>query len=222
MLVCNYCGRNLKNHYETCPGCGSSSFKEKASLGEIIIKTPPKDGYHVNMDSLKKTKTVANVFNWIGIIFLITEILFFIPFFIVPFLTTDANVEGASAASFDIMWIAITIAMFIPAILIPLAFILGAKSFKKKAAKEMERIEKLSKKGLLVKNLPYEKQKTGTVINGQEIYALKVYYENEKGNKVPLVSNAKYDNRVDNPSGTADLLIDPDDFSNYYIDLEIY
>ena len=54
MHICNYCGRVLKHDYEKCPGCGSSSFKNKAYLGETIIKNPPKDGYKVNTSNYEK------------------------------------------------------------------------------------------------------------------------------------------------------------------------
>ena len=37
-----------------------------------------------------------------------------------------------------------------------------------------------------------------------------------------LISNPKYNNNIFNPSGTADLLLDPNDANNYFIDLEIF
>ena len=45
MYKCNYCGRYLKNQYDVCPGCGSSSFETKSFMGEKVIKTPPNGGY---------------------------------------------------------------------------------------------------------------------------------------------------------------------------------
>ena len=38
MLVCNYCGRNFKNDYNTCPGCGATTFKRISDLS--ILDNP--------------------------------------------------------------------------------------------------------------------------------------------------------------------------------------
>ena len=70
--------------------------------------------------------------------------------------------------------------------------------------------------------MPYQLVSSGTVINGKPIYCMQVEYENASGEKIPLQSEAKYNNKLSDKDGTADLLIDPDDYSNYYIDVEIY
>ena len=88
--------------------------------------------------------------------------------------------------------------------------------------KEKEKVERLSKTGLLVKNLNYEIIYIGTQTNiTKPVYKIKVFYENQTGVKVPFISNTKYDRVPTGSTGTADLLIDPSDFSNYYIDFEI-
>jgi len=66
MLVCNYCGRNLKNDYNTCPGCGSTFFQRISDFGEKVIKKPPEGGYIINVDNYEKSKKFANIFMWIG------------------------------------------------------------------------------------------------------------------------------------------------------------
>ena len=53
------------------------------------------------------------------------------------------------------------------------------------------------------------------------VYCIKVLYDNN-GTEVPFVSNPKYSGKLGDIDGTADLLVDPNDFSNYYIDFEIY
>ena len=40
MLVCNYCGRNLKEKYNICQGCGSSKLERINDFGKAIIKNP--------------------------------------------------------------------------------------------------------------------------------------------------------------------------------------
>ena len=70
--------------------------------------------------------------------------------------------------------------------------------------------------------MPYELVSSGAIINGQPIYCIQVEYENASGQKIPLKSESKYDNKISNKNGTADLLIDPNDYSNYFIDIEIY
>ena len=56
MHICNYCNRVLKEDYETCPGCGGNSFKNKAFIGDIVIKDPPKDGYILDDSNIRKLK----------------------------------------------------------------------------------------------------------------------------------------------------------------------
>ena len=38
MLVCNYCGRNLKKEYNIWPRCGSSKLERINDFGKAIIK----------------------------------------------------------------------------------------------------------------------------------------------------------------------------------------
>lgn len=81
---------------------------------------------------------------------------------------------------------------------------------------------KLAETGTLIKNLPYKVKPTGTVINGNSIYCIEVIYELKNGTKIPFRSEGKYDGQLSRGDGTVDLLIDPNDHSNYFIDFEIY
>lgn len=47
-------------------------------------------------------------------------------------------------------------------------------------------------------------------------------YELDNGTKIPLTSEGKYDGRLSREDGTVDLLINPTDHTNYFIDFEIY
>ena len=51
---------------------------------------------------------------------------------------------------------------------------------------------------------------------------MKVTYENANGVKIPLVSDIKYSSSDVPNKDTVDLLIDPNDYSKFYIDYEIY
>lgn len=51
---------------------------------------------------------------------------------------------------------------------------------------------------------------------------MQVEYENASGQIIPLKSEAKYNNVLSDKDGTVDLLIDPNDYSNFFIDIEIY
>jgi len=93
---------------------------------------------------------------------------------------------------------------------------------KKKAQENILRVKKLAMEGFLVKNMPYKLVSSGTVINNQLIYCIQVEYENPSGQKISLQSEPRYNNKLSDKNGTVDLLIDPNDYSNYYIDLEIY
>lgn len=217
MQVCNYCGRNFKNEYETCPGCGSTSFHRITTNDEMVIKTPPKGGYKVNLKNFEGRKKVSNVIKVVGFIFIIIIALFMLPFLGVGFLTMDVD------RGFSLMWILTIISAFSIFVGVGIFLVIISKKSYKKTQDEMAKVENLSKNGILYKNIPYELVNTGYVMNGKTIYSMKIMYENKSGKKIPLVSDPKYNyNFSRNDSGRADLLIDPKDESNYYIDLEIY
>ena len=201
MYICNYCNRVLKQEYEKCPGCGGSSFKTKAFLGETIIKEPPKGGYKINTENFKKSLKIANIFVIIGLVLIIQPILFTLPFLFLGF--TDAL-------------------MFIPFEgTIGLIMFLIAYSNKKKLKKSLKRALKLAKTGMLVKGMKYKEINTGTMVAGKYYKCIEVKFTNSAGVEIPLYSETKYDAEIKNPE-TVDLLIDPDDYSNYFIDYEIY
>ena len=119
-------------------------------------------------------------------------------------------------------FISIALASLIPFLGIGIGMIVFGNKKEKKAKSEIKRVQKLAKEGILVKNMPYQLVKTGVVINNQPVYCFKVEYENASGQRIPLKSEGKYNNKLSDKNGTVDLLIDPEDYSNYYIDLEIY
>ena len=80
MLVCNYCGRNLKKDYEICPGCGASSFKNISMVEQYAINKPPEDGYKIKVESYEKSIKISKILKWIGIGLIIFLVLFDLPF----------------------------------------------------------------------------------------------------------------------------------------------
>ena len=210
MLKCNYCGRIFKKAHQVCPGCGASSFTEYQYKHDFIIETPPEGGYKIDYDNFKKKKNLYRIFFWVGIaviiIFLLPEI---------PFLFAMSFFELTFSLVFSAAFIIIPLIVAIP-------FILIGRNGIKDVDKQIEKLKKLSKTGILIKNLKYEVVSTGTVINGRKIYAIKVNYTTKSGVKIPLTSEEKHDGQLSREDGTVDLLIDPNDHSNYYIDFEIY
>ncbi len=219
MIVCNYCGRNLKNHYDACPGCGATSFKEKnGTFEKYVIKTPPKDGYKVDLTNYDRAVKFMNIFKWFGIGFMIFDLISVLPFLVIgPFIGIASGDWG-----FGIMWTIFSLAFSIPFIGVGILFIVISNNNKKKSQEEMERITKLSKEGLLIKNMPYDLVNSGVSVNDVPVKAIKLVYEDGYGHKFPLVSNPKYKIQKYASLETADLLIDPNDISNYFIDFEIY
>ena len=217
MYICNYCKRNFKEKHEICPGCGGKTFHEKAYLGEIIIKTPPEGGYTVSNKTFKtKRKHVRNVtLIWIIIAAIVT--VFLAP---MGLLYTFFSILSHEFV-FDIDMLFLSIPSLIPIIIVIGAIIYNIRA-KKKIKKEKEKIKYLANNGYLVKNLPYELVGDGSYFYGKPIHLLiKVTYENANGVKIPLLSDIKYDAMEGNKK-TVDLLIDPNNYSNYYIDYEIY
>ena len=214
MYVCNYCNRKLKNHYEVCPGCGGNTFTEKSYLGETTIEIPPVGGYKLDLSNyytaIKKTKRNSNIAFVVAFIFFLIDL----PFTLISFLTISGEITDIVSYVFLITTIGI-----------PLAIVIGSLIYRRKNIKnytnDINRISKLSTTGLLVKGLKYQLENDGTKVMDKPIhFYIKVTYENANGSKIPLTSEIKY-NRPEQDD-TADLLIDPNDYSNYFIDFEIY
>ena len=91
MLVCSYCGRNFKNEYEVCPGCGSHTFKKISSINEMVIKKPPEGGYTIKTTSYEKSKNYTKILKWLGMAFIFFMIIFDLPFIISGISLYDEN-----------------------------------------------------------------------------------------------------------------------------------
>ena len=219
MYKCNYCGRYFKNQYDVCPGCGSTHFESKSFLGEKVIKTPPKGGYTIQVKDYQKGLTGMKIVKWVGIAIIAFTILGTLPFFLIGLLMIINDPEeagmGLAFILFPVLVNVMTIAIGALMIYIP-------KKAEKKNKEEIARVQKLAQTGTLIKNIPYELTKSNITDTNGPIYQIKITYKNANGEDIPLISNPKYGGVLGSKSGTADLLIDENDYSNYYIDFEIY
>lgn len=87
--------------------------------------------------------------------------------------------------------------------------------------KEIKRVKELSKKGVVVKNVKYKLKKSNVSVSKTNIPCIVVEYEVSPGQFVTLKSRPRLDLLKGVPKDTIDLLIDPNDLTNYYIDFDI-
>ena len=215
MLVCNYCKRNFKEEYKNCPGCGSDSFNKIDDKLEYIIDTPPTGGYKlVNMREFKVSdkdkNTVINVF-----VIMILIIMFIIYLFF-SFIFKEEMLH--------IPYIIIYLGLNIICIIIAILLLIGKNKIK--LDNRLTKRGKLQTKGVLYKNLPYEVETTEYRDSDNHLhryYKIKVVYTLNDGVERKFYSSPKYKQEdTINKNGTADLLVDPEDYNNYFVDLEIY
>ena len=214
MYQCKNCGRYLKSSYNNCPGCGSNNFQQVDNTGVMKITNVPQGGYKINFNNIKKDNIFELVLIIFGIIFIgagLYTTFVFIGFNLLVLKTTGESVVGSEPILFDLPFIIIGVVLLY----------VGIKANKKHKVK-IEKLKKLTQIGVLIKNLPYDVKPTGTIVNGRSVYCIEIMYELDNGTKIPLISEGRHDGQLSSEEGTVDLLIDPNDYSNYYIDFEIY
>ncbi len=218
MYKCNYCKRYLKEKYKNCPGCGSDSFSKIASYTEKVIKTPPEGGYKVKLVNYKFKKK-----GLIVPIIVIAWIVLFLIIFNLQFFSTGVNLaSNDNDKYFGLIFIIFSLFVLITPIKMIYTIGKAAKDESNGINKDITKIKKLSQHGMLIKNLPYELVLDKKSNYYHPVYRIKVLYEIEKGRTLSLLSEPKYLTTLGREDGLVDLLIDPDDYSNYFIDFEIY
>ncbi len=90
-----------------------------------------------------------------------------------------------------------------------------------KNKKVIKKVNTLLTNGKLIKGLPYALEGTNTYVNGHQVQKIGVYYETPNGLTLHLVGNPRYDLKSQDEDGLVDLLIDPNDNNNYFIDFDI-
>ena len=205
MYKCEYCGRFFKEKKEACPGCGNIKLKYIRNEGTMRIETPPKGGYTLDLKNINVEKKYGMVGWIIELIVVICFMLFAITFVSVFFRNTIVTV--------------------IAAILCLIEVIVGIINLRKKindgTRYNKTKLDRLKNYGVLIKNLNY-KVKEKKLQNGQKYQYIQVLYEKENGKTLSLISEPKYNGKLSRDDGTVDLLIDPDDETNYFIDVDIY
>lgn len=90
-----------------------------------------------------------------------------------------------------------------------------------KKKKVINKVKYLATHGKLIKGIPYTMEDTGTIINGKHVQRIVINYTLPNGTTIPLRGNPRYDYKSYDDDYLVDLLIDPNDSNNYYIDFEI-
>lgn len=90
-----------------------------------------------------------------------------------------------------------------------------------KSRKRIKLIKYLNQNGMLVKKLPYYMEDTNVTVNNHRVQRPVVDYRLPSGSTIKLYGDGRYDRKYSDQDGFVDLLIDPNDFNNYFIDFEI-
>lgn len=135
-------------------------------------------------------------------------------------LTSDKSIEGYIILLVFYIFIGGFLSAFITTIF---KIFKESKDIIQSSNKKMDRVKYLAENGMLIKNLKYtikpvKKNETGPMAT----YKIQVIYEIEKGKTMCFESEPKYLTALGRDDGTVDLLIDPNDYTNYFIDFEIY
>lgn len=90
-----------------------------------------------------------------------------------------------------------------------------------KVSKKVKKMKYLAEYGTLIKNLPYRMEPTNMMYNNERLFAINVEYTLPDGSVVKLVGDPRFDYAKSDSDGLVDLLIDPANPDNYYIDFNI-
>ena len=217
MYICEYCGRYLKKKYDKCPACGSTSFKKVQSIGEVVIKEPPKDGYKVNLQNFKYGRKAHRPATFVGLWVVVFGLAFCGTFAYVGLTMTKEEPHWAGY-----IFIGFAIIAFIGILSMAFAFFGSSKEIISGSNKDINKVKYLAHHGMLIKNLKYKIKSDGIAQGDKTVYRIQVIYEIEKDKTKCFESEPKYLTALGRDDGTVDLLVDPNDYSNYFLDFEIY
>ena len=219
MYKCNYCNRHLKKKYDNCPGCGAKEFTKLQNYKEEIIKTPPKGGYIVNLENYKLQKREHRGPFIVGLYL----VFVFVGLLLMYLLMASSYISFKEFNLPTIIILAFAIIFVVVGIKSSDQFLSQSRKIRSENNTDIKKVEYLSKHGMLIKNLKYTIKPVNKKINGNKtIYFIQIIYEIEKGKTMCFRSEPKVLGALGRDDGTVDLLIDPNDYSNYFIDFEIY
>ena len=85
----------------------------------------------------------------------------------------------------------------------------------------LKKAKELANNGKLIKNMPYRLEGSNTYINGRNVQKIVVDYIMPNGTIKTCVGDPRYDLKTGDEDGLVDLLIDPNNPDNYYLDFDI-
>lgn len=202
MFKCCYCNRLFKTKADSCPGCGSNEIVYTNFHGTIKIATPPLGGY-------SSGKLKNNFHIDLELILSIFVLIVPIKIFIFDFEVIKKAIEMDSGIIIDLVIVTIVF------------LVIGLGNFMKFVKPNMDihisnkKNQKLSKSGVLIKNIPINKDEN--IINN---HIELEYTINDKVYR--FKSRSEYGKSQLANVSTVDLLYDQDNPNNYYLDIEIY
>ena len=111
--------------------------------------------------------------------------------------------------------------IFLVFLLIPIIFIGVGATFIKSYMKKQKNLKKLATTGVLVKGIPYQIIDSNTSVNGRRLKCFSIMFTFPNGTTKNIVSDPAYNHVLSDYDGKCDLLYDPNNYDNYFIDLEI-
>lgn len=87
--------------------------------------------------------------------------------------------------------------------------------------KRINQVKRLNQIGKLYKNIPYTLEPTGMSVNGVEIMKPVAKFKLPSGEFLKLEGDARHDRVERDEDGYIDLVIDPDNHNNYFLDYNI-
>lgn len=106
-------------------------------------------------------------------------------------------------------------------LLIPIIFIIIGYCQIKSYFKKLKMVKSLGNNGVLVKCVPYKLVDSNVSVNDVVLKCFQVTYTFPNGITKELFGEPVYDHILEDFDGRCDLLYDPNNYDNYFIDLEI-
>ena len=204
MYQCIYCGNRTDDKNSPCKGCGSEEFKKYEEEKPTVITRVSQGGYtlKINYDELNKEqkKKLKLFFKMFIIVFILNiGVLIFARKYLGAYIKIPLIMVGSCAL---------------------ISLLIMPKLLNRYNVAKKSKYKYLANHGVLIKKLKYRVIHRDLSNHNYKICFLEVNYEDKDGNIIKLKSHPFYDDKF--PSDRVDLLIDPNDYTNYYIDFNIY
>lgn len=111
--------------------------------------------------------------------------------------------------------------IFLIFLLIPLIFVVIGAVFIKSYLKKSKSLKTLASNGILVKGIPYQIIDSNVTVNNRVLKCFSITFTFPNGTTKNIVSEPANDHILYDHDGKCDLLYDPNNYENYFLDLEI-